>query len=52
MVMARPRLQVARRREVPDLPLEGEFSTMRELCVVLAFARVTARCARDLSMES
>ncbi len=52
MVMARPRFLVCRRREAPDLPLAGKFNTMRELCAVLAFARVTAHCARDLSMES
>ena len=51
MVVTHPRLEPARRREAPDFPLAGKFSTMRVRCVPLAFAWASAQCESDLSME-
>jgi hypothetical protein len=52
MVVTHPRLEPARRREAPDFPLAGKFSTMRVRCVPLAFAWASAQCESDLSIES
>ena len=52
MVVARLRLEVARRRGVPDFPFVGKFSTTQTRCVPLSTARVAVRCESDLSMES
>ena len=49
---ARPRLEPARRREAPDFPLAGKFSTTRVRRGPLAFAWAVAQCESDLSMES
>ncbi len=46
MVVARLRLEVARRRGVPDFP-----STTHARCVPLVAALVVARCESDLSTE-
>jgi len=52
MVVTRPRLEPACRREAPDFPLAGKFRTTQVRCVSLACAWATARSASDLSMES
>ena len=52
MVVARLRLEVARRRWVPDFFFIGKFNTTQARCMPLATAQVAARCERVLSMES
>ena len=51
IVMTRPRLDPARRREAPDFPSARKCSTTRVRCVPLAFAWASAQCESDLSME-
>ena len=52
MVVARMRLEVARRRGPPEFTFVGKSRTTQVRCVPLEAARVAARCERDLSMES
>ena len=50
MVVARLRLDVARRRGAPDFLFAGKLNTTQTSCVPLAAARVAARCEISLSM--
>jgi hypothetical protein len=52
MVVARLRLEVARRRGSPVFLFVGKFSMMPARCVSLATAWVASRCESDLSIES
>ena len=52
MVATRPHLELARRREAPDFPLAGKFSTTRVRCVPLEVAWAAVQCESDISMES
>jgi len=52
MVVARLRLEVARRRGAPDFPFAWKVITTQARCVPLAAARVASLCESYLSMES
>jgi hypothetical protein len=51
MVVARPRLEVARRRGTPNFSFAGKFRKTRVRCVPLASVWAAARYESDLSME-
>ena len=52
MMVARMRLEVARRRGVPDFLFVGKSNTTHASCVPMASAWVEARCESDLYVES
>ena len=51
MVVARLRLEVARRRGAPVFPFVGKFGMVHARFVSPAAARVASRCESDLPIE-